>query len=162
MPTSAYYDLLSKTNSTGIITVNYGYARYGTGTDPVRTAAKYAADWVRYSNKTRQYAFKYWEIGNENYGTWETDTNSNPHDPYTYAVRAKDYYLQMKQTTVQGGVDIEPYPKAGRTNPVVDLLIYDLAGSNTVTVDVRDGKPFDDAVPGHYVHGVQWASDSSE
>ena len=35
--------------------------------------------------------FKYWEIGNECYGTWETDSNAVPHDPYTYATRARDY-----------------------------------------------------------------------
>ncbi len=68
MPLDAYYDLLKKTNSTGMITVNYAYARYSTSEDPVLTAAKYAADWVRYDNgRTR-----YWEIGNENFGNWET------------------------------------------------------------------------------------------
>ncbi|HET7118886.1 MAG TPA: alpha-L-arabinofuranosidase [Hanamia sp.] len=68
---SDYYDLLTKTNSTGILTINYGYARYGTGTDPVAAAAHLAADWVRYDNgKT-----KYWEIGNENYGNWEAGYN---------------------------------------------------------------------------------------
>jgi len=53
--------MLSQTNNTGIITVNYGYARYGTGPDPANTAAHYAADWVRYDNGRT----KYWEIGNE-------------------------------------------------------------------------------------------------
>ncbi len=43
-----YYKLLQQTNSTGMITVNYGYARYGKGTDPVATAAHLAADWVRH------------------------------------------------------------------------------------------------------------------
>ncbi len=62
-----YYSLLSQTNSTGIITVNYGYARYGTSADPVATAAHLAADWVRY-DKGRT---KFWEIGNESYGNWE-------------------------------------------------------------------------------------------
>jgi hypothetical protein len=67
------------------ITVNYG-----TGT-PVEAAA-----WVRHANTTNHLGFRYWEIGNENYGTWETDSNTLPHDPYTYAVRAADYYQQMK------------------------------------------------------------------
>lgn len=40
--------------------------------------------------------FKYWEIGNECYGTWETDEQAVKHDPYTYAVRAKDYIARMK------------------------------------------------------------------
>jgi hypothetical protein len=64
---SNYYSLLSQTKSTGIITVNYGYARYGTSANPVATAAHLAADWVRY-DKGRT---KFWEIGNESYGSWE-------------------------------------------------------------------------------------------
>src|SRR5450432_183650 len=64
---SNYYALLALTNSTGIITVNYGYARYGKNADPVATAAHLAADWVRYDNGRT----KYWEIGNETYGNWE-------------------------------------------------------------------------------------------
>jgi alpha-L-arabinofuranosidase len=39
---------------------------------------------------------KYWEIGNENYGSWETDQQAVKYDPYTYAVRAKDYIAKMK------------------------------------------------------------------
>lgn len=62
-----YYSVLQQTGSRGIITVNYGYARYGTSNDPVAAAAHLAADWVRYDNGRTQY----WEIGNENYGDWE-------------------------------------------------------------------------------------------
>lgn len=62
-----YYTLLSNTNTKGIITCNYGYARYGTGKDPVMDAAKLAADWVTYDNGRSEY----WEIGNENYADWE-------------------------------------------------------------------------------------------
>lgn len=67
MSIDSYYNMLSMTNSTGIITVNYDYARYSTATDPVASAAHLAADWVRYDNgRTR-----FWEIGNESYGTWQ-------------------------------------------------------------------------------------------
>ena len=59
--------MLSQTGSTGIITVNYGYARYGTSANPVATAAHLAADWVRYDHGRT----KFWEIGNETYGNWE-------------------------------------------------------------------------------------------
>jgi hypothetical protein len=63
----AYYEMRKETGNEGLITVNYGYARYGTGPHPVETAAHYAADWVRYDHgRTR-----YWEVGNENYGDWE-------------------------------------------------------------------------------------------
>ena len=72
-----YYSLLSQTNSTGIITIDYGYARYGTSANPVATAAHLAADWVRHDNGRT----KFWEIGNENYGNWEAgyriDTSKN-------------------------------------------------------------------------------------
>jgi len=63
-----YYKMLEQTNITGIICVNYAYARYGTGPEPVQTAAKLAAGWVRYDNGRT----KFWEIGNENYGKWQS------------------------------------------------------------------------------------------
>lgn len=68
-----YYQLLQQTNSKGIITINYGYARYGTGADPVADAAKLAADWVTYDNGRTQY----WEIGNEVYADWEASYRIN-------------------------------------------------------------------------------------
>ncbi len=62
-----YYAILQQTGNKGIITVNYGYARYGTSPDPVAAAAHLAANWVRYDNGRT----KLWEIGNENFGSWE-------------------------------------------------------------------------------------------
>ncbi|MES2851191.1 MAG: alpha-L-arabinofuranosidase [Bacteroidota bacterium] len=62
-----YYSMLQQTNNQGMITVNYGYARYGKSANPVAAAAQLAADWVRYDNGRT----KYWEIGNENFGDWE-------------------------------------------------------------------------------------------
>lgn len=68
-----YYNLLQQTGNQGLITVNYGYACYGTGSDPVAQAAHLAADWVRYDNGRT----KYWEIGNECNGTWEAGYRIN-------------------------------------------------------------------------------------
>jgi hypothetical protein len=62
-----YYQMLQQTGNEGIITLNYGYARYGNSADPVAAAAHLAADWVRYDNGRT----KYWEIGNESNGTWQ-------------------------------------------------------------------------------------------
>lgn len=62
-----YYNMLQQTNNQGMITINYGYARYGKSANPVAAAAHMAADWVRYDNGRT----KYWEIGNENFGDWE-------------------------------------------------------------------------------------------
>jgi len=65
--TDNYYKLRQQTGSQGLITINYGYARYGLSAKPVEKAAHLAADWVRY-DKGRT---KFWEIGNENAGPWE-------------------------------------------------------------------------------------------
>jgi len=81
----AFANIATQTGAKVFITANYG-----TGTP------QEAADWVRYSNKTKKYGFKYWEVGNENYGTWEADKNTRSNDPVTYANRFKDYYTQMK------------------------------------------------------------------
>ena len=50
--------------------------------------------------------FKYWEIGNEEYGSWETDSNTVAHDPYTYAGRAAGFISLMKAAdpTIKIGV----------------------------------------------------------
>jgi hypothetical protein len=63
---------------------------YGTGT------AGEAAAWVLSADVTNQCGFNYWEIGNECYGPWETDSHAVPHDPYTYATNAATYIQQMK------------------------------------------------------------------
>ena len=77
-----YYKLLQQTNCAATICVNAGYARYGTGENPIAIAAHYAADWVRYDNGRT----KFWEVGNEDYGTWQAgykiDTTKNKdHQP---------------------------------------------------------------------------------
>jgi alpha-N-arabinofuranosidase len=86
-PTSFFNFMHMATNvgAQTIITVNYG-----SGTP------EEAAAWVRCANVTNRCGFKYWEIGNENYGDWEYDENLPPHDPVTYATRAKEYIRQMK------------------------------------------------------------------
>ncbi len=74
-----------KAGAMGLITTNYG-----------SDTPEHAAAYVQYCNKTKGYGFKYWEVGNECYGTWEYDTQANAHDPYTYATRAVQYIQQMK------------------------------------------------------------------
>ncbi len=90
-----FASIVKAAHGEAIITVNYG-----TGT------ADEAARWVEYSNITKGYGFKYWEIGNENYGTWETDEHPVRHDPFTYANEAKDYLAKMKAVdpTIEVGV----------------------------------------------------------
>jgi alpha-N-arabinofuranosidase len=82
-----------------MITVNYGSG-----------SSNEAAAWVLAANVTNHLNFKNWEIGNECYGTWETDSNNSPHDPYTYAKRAAGYIALMKQAdpTIKIGVMVTP------------------------------------------------------
>jgi hypothetical protein len=85
---TAFADFMRLATNLGtqvFITVNYG-----TGT------SNEAAAWVASANVTNHCNFKYWEIGNEVYGKWETDSNSLPHDPVTYATRAAGYIAAMK------------------------------------------------------------------
>ena len=81
----AFSNVMQGINADAFITVNYGSG-----------SPQEAADWVLYSNVTRSYGFHYWEVGNENYGSWEYDLRSRPHDPYTYALAFRDYKNAMK------------------------------------------------------------------
>src|SRR5579859_7722404 len=100
-----------------VITVNYG-----TGT-PAEAAA-----WVSNANLTNHLGFKYWEIGNEVYGTWETDTNTKPNDAFTYASRVPSYIQQMKTAdpTIKVGVVVingEDNYVNGNTNHAATNLV---------------------------------------
>ena len=74
---AGYYDFRTKIGAQGLITVNYGYARYGLSAKPAEQAAHYAADWVSYDNGRT----KFWEVGNESAGPWSggwmIDTSKN-------------------------------------------------------------------------------------
>ena len=112
-----FIDVATNVGAQAMITVNYG-----TGS-PAEAAA-----WVRFANITNRLGFKYWEIGNECYGTWETDTNANAHDAYTYAVHAADYLTQMRAAdpTIKIGIVTIPGEdnnSNGYTNhPATNLL----------------------------------------
>ena len=73
-----------------------------------------------------------------------------------------DYYVVMNQTGPQPTLDAEAYPRAGTANPIVDLFVYDIASRQSVRIDVRTGRPFDNDVVGHYVYRVAWTADGRE
>jgi len=84
-----FIQLATNTHAQAFIICNYG-----------SSTPEEAAFGVRMFNLTNHCHFKYWEIGNEVGGSWETDINTNPpwqpHDPWTYAMRFTNYYAQMK------------------------------------------------------------------
>jgi dipeptidyl-peptidase-4 len=75
--------------------------------------------------------------------------------------KVPDYFIGMNQTKLHSTVDVEAFPQPGVPNPVVDLFVYDVAKKTTTRIDVRDGKPFDNTVVGHYVYRVAWSPDGT-
>ena len=110
----SYYHLLDSIESmSGIMVVNYGYARYGLSEDPVAKASKYAADWVRHDNgRTR-----FWEIGNELDGLWtpghQIDISRNKDgqpeflDGLTYARHFRVFVDSMRTAADETGAAIK-------------------------------------------------------
>jgi alpha-N-arabinofuranosidase len=95
---SKFAHVATNTGAQVFVTVNYG-----SGTP------EEAAAWVRCANVTNHYGFKHWEIGNENYGSWEHDENVPAHDPFTYATRAKEFFSAMRAAdpAIKIGVVVE-------------------------------------------------------
>ncbi|MEK6320905.1 MAG: DPP IV N-terminal domain-containing protein [Acidobacteriota bacterium] len=116
-----------------------------------KTRIKYAtASWV-YGEELDQTTAMWWSPNSKKIAFYRFDESPVP-----------DYYLQLDQTKVQSKMDVEAYPKAGVANPIADLLIYDIDTKKTVKLDVRDGKPFENSVVGHYAYTVAWSPDGSE
>jgi alpha-L-arabinofuranosidase len=106
------YANAATTNSLGLGTDQYGTNWFNSGYwASLRAAAPQGGNdgenFLRLS-RTEPFGFKYWEVGNENYGTWEYDSNTYPNDPYTYGVRAAGYITLMKQVdpTIKIGVPV--------------------------------------------------------
>ncbi len=99
-PTNNFDNFMTLAKSAGatpVITVNYGSDTAGTGGG----TPAFAAAWVQYSNITKGYGVKYWEVGNEVYGNgeyggaWETDLHA-AHDPTTYGSNVALFASAMK------------------------------------------------------------------
>ena len=88
------------------VTVNYGSnAACNAGGDPAE-AALWVANALSNGNNV-----SHWTVGNEVYGSWETDLHTDPHDPTTYASAvASGFYPQMKAANPNTlvGVVVEP------------------------------------------------------
>ncbi len=108
------------------------------------------ASWV-YGEELDQITSMWWSPDSQKLAFYRFDEKKVP-----------DYFLQLDQTKLYSKMDIEPYPKAGEPNPVVDVLVYNLKTKKMTIIDVRDGQPFSDEVVGHYVYGINWTKDGRE
>lgn len=88
------------------VTVAYGTnPTCNGGGDPREAAA-----WVAFA-KAHGYAslIKFWSVGNESFGKWETDLHARPHDPATYAAAMSGptgYYALMKAADPKARVGV--------------------------------------------------------
>jgi dipeptidyl-peptidase 4 len=108
------------------------------------------ASWV-YGEELEQVTAMWWSPDSTKLAYYRFDERDVP-----------DFYVTLNQTQLQTTVDTEAYPKAGAPNPVVDLFLYDVASRQSIKLDIRDGKPFDNSVVGHYIYRVQWSPDGRE
>jgi dipeptidyl-peptidase-4 len=108
------------------------------------------ASWV-YGEELEQRTAMWWSPDSRKLAYYRFDERPVP-----------DYFVALNQTLLQDTVDTEAYPKSGVSNPVVDVFVYDVAARQSVRIDVRDGRPFDNTVVGHYVYHVMWSPDGSE
>jgi dipeptidyl-peptidase-4 len=116
------------------------------------------ADRIKYGTASWVYGE---ELGQRSAMWWSPDSRKIAYYRFDEK-QVLDYHLQIDQTKIQSRNDVEAYPKAGAPNPIVELFVYDIASKKSTKIDVRDGKPFDNAVVGHYVYRVSWTADSSE
>ena len=116
-----------------------------------KSRVKYGtASWV-YGEELDQTTAMWWSPDSQQIAFYRFDEKEVP-----------DYYLQLDQTKLYSKMDIEPYPKSGQPNPVVDLMVYDLRSKKITTLDVRQGQPFSNEVVGHYIYGIEWTKDGRE
>jgi hypothetical protein len=89
------------------VSVNWGTAGYWAG---LRASTPLAQDdglnFLRIG-RAAPFGIKYFEIGNEEYGSWETDEHATPHDPATYVAFAKQFaaFAAQIDPNISIGVD---------------------------------------------------------
>lgn len=157
MDIDSFYSILEQANVTGLLTVNYGYARYGTSQDPVAQAAHMAADWVRYDNGRT----KFWEIGNEVFGGWEAgyriDTllNKDGQPEYIngtlYGQHCRVFIDSMKKAATETGAEI-----------YIGAVVAESTGSNSNNWNEKVMAEVGDIIDFYIIHSyyTPWEQDS--
>jgi hypothetical protein len=119
-----YYELLMRTKATGSICVNYSFSLYSETEDEIKRvndAADYAASWVYEVNIKNQLGIKFWEIGNENWGKWQSGYNVKDRgviDPKKYGQHCRVFIEKMKAVDPSIKIGVVGYQKPKTNNPV--------------------------------------------
>ena len=127
LKTENFVKFVQHVNGEATVVVNYFYARYGVTSEGTREArvmqaAKYAADFVKKMNVELNANVKYWEVGNECYGAWETGYNVEGLGNVTgteYGEDFKVFVREMKKVDPDIKVGAVLYTKDSDWNPQV-------------------------------------------
>jgi hypothetical protein len=108
-PGGSYADqYMWQTNTYNGTTDPVDFAQYSTQANAITGGQKFvtvdygsdtaasAGAWAKQSTTSGENV-SLWEIGNEEYGSWETDTHANPHTAASYATNALPYMQAIKQ-----------------------------------------------------------------
>jgi hypothetical protein len=152
LKTENFIDFVSRVNGEAIVVVNYFYARYGITSEGTREArvlqaAKYAAEFVRRMNVELHAGIKYWEVGNECYGSWETGYDVEGLGKVTgteYGEDFKVFVSEMKKVDPDIKVGAVLYTRDTDWNPQVVSQVQDDADFFIIHqyfTSVRDATP---------------------
>jgi alpha-L-arabinofuranosidase len=108
------------------ICVNFSLSRYINADNAVQQAAHYAAEWVR-DVKSKGFDVKYWEIGNEHYGSWQAGYSVEGEEitGTMYGEGASVFIDSMKKANpdIKIGIVVSPsYTGHNVPNYTVDVL----------------------------------------
>jgi hypothetical protein len=113
------------TNGQKFVTVNYG------SDTPADAAA-----WVTQSATAGQ-GVSLWEIGNEEYGSWEIDSHANPHTAASYASNALGYMQAMKAASPNAQICYD-YGMDGNLAPGSGVDNFQTWNSTILSADAAD------------------------
>ena len=113
------------TNGQKFVTVNYG------SDTPADAAA-----WVTQSQASGE-GVSLWEIGNEEYGSWEIDNHSSPHTAASYASNGLSYMQAMKAVNPNAQICYD-YAMDGNLAPGSGVTSYQQWNDTILSADAAD------------------------
>jgi len=113
------------TNGQKFVTVNYG-----------SDTPQDAAAWVTQSETSGE-GVSLWEIGNEEYGSWETDDHTNPHTAASYASNGLTYMQAMKAVNPNAQICYD-YAMDGNLAPGSGVTNYQQWNDTILSADAAD------------------------
>ncbi len=83
-------------------------------------------------NHPAPFGFHYWEVGNEEYGSWEIDHHAKQHDPTTYVTFAKQFQTYAARSTPGISIGIDAGDPTAYNNWVGTVLQQSVSQGVTI------------------------------